>query len=241
MNNKLPILLSIPLNTVHIWQIQLSEFLEQKDTLKKLLNSSELARANRFKFAIHHNRFTIARAMLRKILSLYIGMTSEEIEFGYEARGKPYLNKNTHNIQFNLSHSDDWAVYAITKEAKVGIDIEKMQNDYKESVAKRFFSEQENNELLQLPFPKQVQAFYRIWVKKEAVIKLLGGDLYSVSSAFTVGWSKQREVISIQNSEIQLYSNQIAPYFPIAIATQPGINNIKNWQWKKSGYHAITK
>jgi 4'-phosphopantetheinyl transferase len=239
MKNETFLPINILPNTIHSWRVFLPEFYERKHELEKLLSLSELSRANRFIFDIHRDRFIIARAILRKILSLYMEITPEDIVFEYGDHGKPYLHKNINNIQFNVSHSDDWAVYAISKEAEIGIDVEKIQNPYEENIAKRFFSDQENNELLQLPFSLRMQAFYRIWVKKEAVIKLLGKGLYIPLSVFTVGWSKQNETIMMQNSAIHLYSTLIAPLFPIAIATRIFINSIESWEIERSGYQRI--
>jgi 4'-phosphopantetheinyl transferase len=230
---------------VHIWRVLLPDFFGKKNDLRALLNVDEGNRADRFKFAIHQDRFIIARALLRKILNLYTGIPPESIKFDYGNRGKPYLSENRHHLQFNLSHSEDWAVYAIAKDAEIGIDVEKNRDHFKESVAKRFFSQQEYQELIQLPYAKQAQAFYQIWVKKEAVIKVLGDGLSMPLSDFSVRYDFQNEHILIEDPhhfcELQLHSFNIDITYPAAVAVKSGFNSVENWEWKDAGPLMINK
>jgi len=212
---------------VHLWHVILSDFFGQKEELIVLLNEEERRRAYRFKFEIHRNRFIVARAMLRKILSSYTQKSPEEIEFIYGNRGKPYLHDNLTQLQFNLSHSDDCAVLAITQQTEIGIDVEKAKTDYHSGVAKRFFSTQEYNELMQLPLEQQAYAFYKIWVKKEAIIKVLGEGLYASLADFSVQWEAKNETILVKNKAIDLHSLNIDHFHLVSIATLEPIEHIQ--------------
>src|SRR5262249_38435202 len=93
------------------------------DQLRQLLSPQERARADRFRFEKDRNAFTIARGLLRIILGSYLQTTPSAIEFTYGSRGKPSV-VSARPIQFNLSHSGDLAVYAITEGYEVGADVE---------------------------------------------------------------------------------------------------------------------
>src|SRR5690349_19880357 len=110
--------------TAHIWQINLVDFFSQIEKYYNLLSVDEKERADRFHFPHHRDRFIIARGKLRELLSRYTQVPAEDILFRYGPRGKPYLENNSLDLQFNVSHSDDFAVYAFALHSEVGIDIE---------------------------------------------------------------------------------------------------------------------
>ncbi|NES02543.1 MAG: 4'-phosphopantetheinyl transferase superfamily protein [Okeania sp. SIO2F4] len=168
--------LKVSPNNVHIWSTNLKLLPSQIEELSTILSSDEIERANKFYFERDKNRFIIARGKLRKILSRYLNIEPEKLQFTYSDRGKPYL-KDT-SILFNLSHSQDLALYAITQVNSIGIDLEYIRpmNDA-ENLAKRFFSHQEYNLISQLPPQKQQETFFKLWTCKEAYLKATGDGL----------------------------------------------------------------
>ncbi|MCL2933876.1 MAG: 4'-phosphopantetheinyl transferase superfamily protein [Trichodesmium sp. MAG_R03] len=175
-------------NNVHIWSTNLKLSSGKIEKLSTILSPDEKNRANRFYFERDKNRFIIARGTLRTILSRYLNIEPKKLQFTYSDRGKPYL-KNT-SILFNLSHSQDLALYGITKVNLIGIDLEYIRpmNDA-ENLAKRFFALQEYNLIRQLPPQKQQETFLKIWTCKEAYLKAkgdgLGGSLEKVEICLT--------------------------------------------------------
>jgi 4'-phosphopantetheinyl transferase len=155
----------------------------------QVLSEDERTRALRFRYASHQYRWIAARAGLRRVLSEYCHTSPSQLEFSKKALGKPVLGNEHSNlgIHFNLSHSGKLAVLAVTRNGPVGIDIEhcKAIPDL-ESVARRFFSETENKQLLQLGRSSRQAAFYRCWTRKEAVIKTSGKGLSARLHAFDV-------------------------------------------------------
>src|SRR5580692_2114804 len=123
-------------HNIHLWRVHLIDFSTQENDFLMLLSPDELQRANRFRFPEHRQRFIIARGMLRQILGLYTHFSPAEIIFSYGVHGKPFLQENRLNVKFNVSHSNDMAVYALTHEFEVGVDIQKIEEKYKEAVAK---------------------------------------------------------------------------------------------------------
>ncbi|NET26972.1 4'-phosphopantetheinyl transferase superfamily protein [Okeania sp. SIO1I7] len=163
-------------NHVHIWSKNLKLPPSAINKLSKILSSDEIDRANKFHFERDKNRFIIARGALRKILSRYLNIEPKKLQFTYSERGKPYLSDTS--ILFNLSHSQDLALYAITTVNSIGIDLEYIRpmNDA-EGLAKRFFTAQEYNLISQLPPQQQQEIFFKIWTCKEAYLKATGDGL----------------------------------------------------------------
>lgn len=185
---------SLELDTVYVWHAWLPDFQNYLAELSYLLSPDEMARANRFRFSIHRERFIVARGLLRQLLSKYMSIAPEKIVLTYGARGKPYLQLNLLDLQFNVSHSHDLAVFAFTKKYEVGIDVEKMEKEYNDGIAKRFFSAAEYENLSALPETDRKAAFYEIWTAKEALVKALGEGLYIGLNEFTVTAAAQQRV-----------------------------------------------
>lgn len=230
---------SVQNHIVHLWRASLTELLPQEQDFRALLSSDELDRADRFRFEKHRQRFTIARGVLRSILALYTQELPQNISFSYGPRGKPALNNNTLKLQFNVSHSEDKAVYAFTREAEIGIDIEKIEPKFKDGVAKRFFSEQENHELLQLPETERVVAFYQLWAAKEALIKAVGEGLYVPLNGFSIDLSQKTQWINLEHHQrsqpFWLENFIVFDGFSSAFAMSQPVGHVITWEWLGTG------
>ncbi len=168
--------LVLPDNNLHIWRFWLNQFSDQIPELSQLLCPEEQQKAKRFHFPKDSFRFTACRGMLRKILGAYLDIEPKQLQFSYGERGKPYLKGE--QLHFNLSHSGDLALYAITKNLPVGIDVEEFKATKPvEKIAQRFFSPREQDIIKSLPPQEQKQAFFRAWTRKEAYLKATGEGL----------------------------------------------------------------
>jgi 4'-phosphopantetheinyl transferase len=165
---------------VEIWRANLDQPKSCQAQLAATLSREEQTRAERFHFDLHRQRFITGRGILRNILSRYLGKDPRELEFCYSDRGKPSLvSKNTKfDLRFNLSHSQDLALYAIALDRDLGIDLEFIrQNNDAVKIAQRFFSPHEYKKLLALAEDQQQRAFFDIWTCKEAYLKATGEGL----------------------------------------------------------------
>lgn len=164
---------------VHIWQVNLDEIQFH------YLSLDEQARADRFKFEQHRDRFIAGRSFLRSLLSTYLQTDPISLEFEYASHGKPSLKNSP--IQFNLAHSQHLALYAVTYDRLVGIDLEAIRPvDDLNGLVKRFFLPSEY---------KAIQAdnslFFQYWTCKEAFLKATG-----------TGLSKLKE-LEIENAQLK--------------------------------------
>jgi len=165
---------------------------ETVHALAALLSDKERQRASRFVFDRERRRFTVARARLRQLLSARLGMRPDSVEFVYGTRGKPALAPScaAADLRFNVSHSDDVAVYAFSHGREIGIDIESVRAIHNaEDIAARFFSHHENEAYLALDQRDRPLGFFNCWTRKEAFVKALGDGLYHPLDCFDVSLS----------------------------------------------------
>jgi len=157
--------------------------------LAQLLSDAERERAGRFIFDRDRRRFTVARARLRQILAARLHVEPQEVEFAYGPQGKPALARRfaASALTFNLSHSEDLAVYAIAGGGEVGVDVEAVRalRDADE-IAARFFSRSENEAYLALAARDRPLGFFNCWTRKEAFINALGEGLSHPLDSFDV-------------------------------------------------------
>jgi 4'-phosphopantetheinyl transferase len=165
-------------NLVHIWKGRTDDSAINVEKLHmEILSQEERERASRLRSAKDKMRFIVSRSLLRKSLSHYLGAAPSEIRFTYNRYGKPDIAPEYHpeNIKFNLSHSGNLALYAITRNREIGIDVEYIRNvDKADKIVKRFFSKEEGEFYHSQPNYKKNSAFFTLWTRKEAYSKARG-------------------------------------------------------------------
>jgi len=165
---------------VHVWLAGLDHAAIGLDACAGCLSPTERERAARFKFAQDRKRYLISHAALRSILGVYLGMDPALIAFAAGPAGKPKLAPSLagREIEFNLSHSGEVALVAVSRGKEIGIDVERIREDFEfEPIAQRFFTANEVAALRCLPGDLQREAFYRCWTAKEALLKAKGTGL----------------------------------------------------------------
>lgn len=190
---------------IHIFLFRLEDFDEKE--LYGVLSEDEKERADRLKVELKKKQFILARSLLRKLLSNSTDIRLDEIEFYYGEHDKPFIKNTYKNIEFNLSHSDQCIVIAITLENKVGVDVEKINTEIDhDSLSKRFFSKEEYSYLIKLNNNNKLDAFYRIWTRKEAFIKATGeGIAFGLDNFSVFGDSTKVEIKNEKNSNEDWY------------------------------------
>jgi 4'-phosphopantetheinyl transferase len=174
---------------VHIWRISMRQHPAHITRLLATLSSDERVRANRLLSAHRRNRFIAARGALRAILASYLGRPAASLAFNYGTHGKPTLlaEGEDDGLSFNLSHSRDMALCAVTRGRPIGVDIEFIARRTPiEEVAERFFARTEREALKALPLSLRREAFFRCWTAKEAYIKATAEGLARPLSQFSV-------------------------------------------------------
>jgi 4'-phosphopantetheinyl transferase len=164
---------------VHVWRVRLDGLENHR---VEALSEDERERAERLALPEDRRRFVAGRAVLRAILADALDLPPPQdgspagagLVFGYAAAGKPYL-VDDRQLRFNLSHSGAFCVIAVTRSGDVGIDVERLRPvGDPQGIARRAFTEAERAALLGCPPADREALFYRIWTRKEALLKAMG-------------------------------------------------------------------
>ena len=176
-------------NAVHVWHFPLDIAPEPRAALAALLVPDEMKRAARFHFDRDRERYVVGRGTLRLLLGKYLNTAAQDITFCYGAQGKPCLAApaDASGLHFNLSHSADRALLAVSRGRQVGVDIEAVRPNVDcEVLAQTYFSPAEREALFGLPQAERAAAFFRLWTRKESYLKALGGGLMLPLDSFDV-------------------------------------------------------
>jgi 4'-phosphopantetheinyl transferase len=200
-------------NDVDVWVADL-DALPPKPEDWSVLSPDEVERAHRFRFDRHRNRFVRCRALLRQLIAERIGGQAAAIAFRYGTYGKPELDE----IHFNVSHAENLAAIALTRERPVGIDVEAVDATREVlPLARTAFSPAERAALSVMTSEQQIAAFFRGWTRKEAYLKLLGTGFSLSPESFTV--SLAAEPLSFID-DYALRDLDVPSGFACAIATE---------------------
>lgn len=172
--------LDLSANELHVWSACLEPERYSLSTLQRTLSGDEMDRAEKYRFAVDRDQFIAARGLLRMILGRYLGTPPEQLEFCYSAYGKPSLDIELGgtSLEFSVSHSSSWVLFAVTRGRQVGIDIERIRSlPEVQALVERYFSSAEQAAFRALPSEQQPLAFFRCWTRKEAYVKAKGQGL----------------------------------------------------------------
>lgn len=222
---------------VHVWKASLDRTPSEINSLKQTLTPDEQKRANRFRFEKHRDRFIVGRGVLRTILGGYLDRHPDQLRFQYAPYGKPSLSAEVDALSFNLSHSHDLALYAVTKEREIGVDVEFIRKNINLlGIAKRLFSEREYAQLQSLPQSCQLQIFFDCWTRKEAFIKAKGEGFSLPLREFDVSIAPGEPAELLRTEwkpdEAALWSLKSlnpAPGYAAAVAVKGKHWNLRNW------------
>lgn len=140
-----------------------------------LLDPGERARADAFGTRRLRAAYVTSHAALRRVLAAELGQSPGNIAFSTNPWGRPGLDQES--LDFNLSHSGDLALIAVSRCGRVGVDIEEMRPDPPYEIAPDVFTCEELTFFAGLPDEERRHAFYRFWTRKEAMAKGIGRGL----------------------------------------------------------------
>lgn len=204
---------------VHVWRARLSE--SRPEELGHLLSPAENIRAERFHFERDRARFICGRGLLRTILGRYLVADPRELRFVEGPHGKPELTGTASALRFNLSHSDDLMLLAVSHTRAVGIDLEMIRENVPvETLADYYFEPEDAWNLRLLPTPQRVWKFYELWTRTEAQLKADGsGIAHGLKVLEPDRWS--------------LLKLQPAEGYAAALAVEGEDFQVECWSWQK--------
>jgi 4'-phosphopantetheinyl transferase len=116
--------------------------------------------------------------VVRTVLSKYAPISPKEWRFSFNAYGRPAIANVTiaaSGLTFNVSHTKDLILLAITENRHLGVDVENaIARAEVLDLARRYFAPEETAALLGLPQELVQRAFLDIWTLKESYVKARG-------------------------------------------------------------------
>lgn len=228
----------LPVGHMHVWRAIVDIPFAGLQVYQETLSPDELERALRFKFSQHRRRFTAARGILRQILARYLGKPPGDIRLQSGPFGKPLLQDPAEStLHFNVSHSQQLAVVAVSHDFEVGIDLEADRDslDYA-GLAERICSPEEFTVFRNLPQAEQRAAFFRCWTRKEAFVKALGKGFSFPLKHVTVSFTPDElpRILNVQGQSPDAWSLFNLPlgqgfWGALAVAGRPSI--IQGWDY----------
>jgi 4'-phosphopantetheinyl transferase len=159
---------------VHLWQASLIT----AEDHSSLLSPTELLRAASFHFRQDRARFIAGRGLLRSILGRYLNVEPRDLQFTSGPNGKPELTGAGTCLHFNLSHSGDLMLLAVSHAHEVGVDVEQVREGLNtDELAQNYFPAAEAEELRLLPDVERTLRFFELWTATEARLKASGEGL----------------------------------------------------------------
>ena len=227
---------TLDVGQVHVWRTCLDQDDDTVERFRQTLAPEELDRAARFRFERLQRHFIAGRGFLRDVLARYLPAKPEELRFSYNEYGKPSL-ADGQSLQFNMSHSHEVGLVAVTRAAAVGVDVEHIRADFaSDEIARRFFSRLEVERFNSLPPDEQVAAFFRCWSRKEAYIKAIGKGLSQPLDGFdvTLAPSEPPALLRAGEGDPRTWSFSdidVGPDYASALAVEGSNSKITLWRY----------
>lgn len=201
---------------VALWRWPLLASASEQAALWGLLSPDEQSRADRFRFSRDRRRYVVARGMLRRRLAAYLGCPADAVSFAYGSFGKPILH-DAERLSFNLSHSDELAVLAVTDGAPVGVDLERIR-PVADGFAEHAFAPEERAALQALPSHGVEAAVFACWTRREAYVKATGAGLSQPPGSFAVSVDPSRPALLRLDAEPE----SLDQWTLVDLAVRPG-------------------
>ena len=146
----------------------------------QFLSKQEIERSKRLIKKSDMRTYVISHALVNKKIAELLRTDFQKLKIHYFDYKKPYVEASL--IDFNLSHSFDYFVFAISvyENIFVGVDTELIRENLDiKPIVNNYFHENEISYVLHRHVNNlnQHQKFYEIWTRKEAFLKMLGTGL----------------------------------------------------------------
>lgn len=136
------------------------------------LSADEISRANRIRDPVARVGFIASRGTLRALVARLTGCSATDVELSYDMCGRPALAGS--DIDFSITRRDGIALVAITRGARVGVDVENLERLGNIDSVVEMFSHAERQSIRGLSGQVRYVRFAEIWTAKEAWAKAEG-------------------------------------------------------------------
>ncbi len=164
---------------IHVYRLGLRHVAAARNRFWCVLSSVEKARAMGFRLIAGRDAFISTRAHLRILLGIHLDRNPAELAISVSESGKPFLADHVGlETHFNVSHSGDVGLIAITNSGPIGIDVERIDAGHDlHGVAEFSFTRAERLRFEAMSPVGRPREFFSIWTGKEAVVKAWGDGM----------------------------------------------------------------
>ena len=163
---------------IHVWILAPARVPESGlSGFRAVLSPDEVGKVERLRVERARLQRLVTRGLLRNVLSLYAAIPPRAWRFQLQEHGRPVLvpGQCDRDLRFNVSHTEQLVVCAVTEDREIGVDVEWMRRRGKTtSIADRFFAPSEVSALHAMPAGARRERFFDYWTLKEAYIKARG-------------------------------------------------------------------
>lgn len=138
------------------------------------LSAAECEQAGKFRRETDRKAFVAGRLLMRMVIARVLTLSDDaQLPIETDAKGKPFCPLPGAPF-FNLSHTRGWLGLAVRGMGPVGLDLEDTRREVNLlPLTRRYFSEAEAARVA----VGGAEAFFRIWTRKEALVKCMGTGL----------------------------------------------------------------
>ena len=147
-------------------------------------------------------------------MSFYSRQQPQDIIFSYTKTQKP---KKTDGPYFNVSHSGDLIIFAVSRNNEIGADIEYIRSKSKNDIlVKRFCSPVEYQCINSLPREQRWHEFIKLWVIKEAYLKATGKGIAGIENIEVIMKEKGMPTLRLKRTKKILREWKVFLFEPAA-------------------------
>jgi 4'-phosphopantetheinyl transferase len=222
---------------IHVWWVDLRVASEIVDSAARLLCPEEQSRAHRIADNQTYREFVLTRSAVRLLLASHVGCAPEELSFVTGPYGKPAIDAVKLDIEFNVAHSHGLALICLSHDRPVGVDLEQIRNMTDlELISALTLTTGERSVISTTAWP--LEAFFRCWVRKEAVLKAAGIGLSASPCDVDVTTSDGPATVRLADAQARWARYEVMcldapPGYKAAIASERSIGElvVKTWKW----------
>ncbi len=214
---------------LHIWRYTVNEQDYIAEQTNPILSVEETEKSKRFVREEHTINYVCNHRFVRNVLAVYLNILPSEIKFSITDLGKPFIENS--NLFFNVSHSKNQALLAISKDGEVGVDIEYMK-DLQDAItfSNYSFSDEEKAMIFK---NKEIDkdVLFTFWTFKEAYIKATGTGLSVDISKINLSDFYGNEVHKFRNDTWTLKRLQADEGYKAAFAIAKQIDKVAEFRY----------
>ena len=168
----------LSIGDVAVWRVWVEQP-ARPDALARLLSAAEASRMSALRHPADRLRHAVSHAALRSVLACCLQVEPPAISISENTREKPRLARRPGwpDIRFSLAHTGEIALIAVTADAEVGVDVERVrQIPDAARVANRMLGPESADAITSAEPERRSFLFLRAWTRAEAFLKISEGS-----------------------------------------------------------------